>query len=90
MKIFYNIGKFILKHIVGIVLIILIGYVVITNPYESNLKNRINDLQSQYKDLSNNYIKLQDKDKDLQYQIDELNQRILILENSRRGIANEQ
>lgn len=89
MKIFYNFGKFILKYIVDIILIILIG-LIISNSYESNLKNRMNDLQSQYKDLSNNYIKLQDKDKDLQYQIDGLNQRILILENSRRGIANEQ
>ena len=96
MKIFYIFGKFILKHIsyiVGIALTTLfIGLIILhwCDNDASNYKNRINDLQNQYKDLSNDYIRLQDRDKDLQNQIDELNQRILILENSRRGIVNEQ
>ena len=95
MKIFYNFGKFILKNIrpiVAISIVLFIGLVILPwcDSNISNHKNRINDLQNQYKDLSNNYIKLQDKDKDLQNQIDDLNQRILILENSRRGITNEQ
>ena len=95
MKIFYNFGKFILKnrrYIIGISIALFLGWVIL--PWcDSNIstyKNRINDLQNQYKDLSNDYIKLQDRDKDLQNQIDDLNQRILILENSRRGVVNEQ
>lgn len=47
--------------------------------------DRVQDLQRQYTDLSNNYIKLQDKDKELQEEIDALNQRILILENNKNG-----
>lgn len=95
MKIFYNFGKFILKnirYIIGIAIALFIGLIILPwcDSNASNYKNRINDLQNQYKDLSNDYIKLQDRDKDLQNQIDDLNQRILILENSRRGVVNEQ
>lgn len=88
MKFFHELGEIVLKYLAVILIAIFVSYLMI-GCEEDITKTRLQDLQSQYTDLSNKYLKLQKKDEELQLEIDKQNDRLLVLENSHRS-TNEQ